>query len=70
VHILKELVIFPNSHAKSDQGVIAAHNYHLGNVLILATMYLGQSATFRFSALEMARRMDPFQELGDSRGDA
>jgi hypothetical protein len=30
VHIPKELVIFPNSHTKSDQGAIAAHNFHLG----------------------------------------
>jgi hypothetical protein len=30
VHIPKELAIFPNSHTKSDQGAIAAHNCHLG----------------------------------------
>jgi hypothetical protein len=30
VHILKELAIFPNSHTKSYQGAIAAHNFHLG----------------------------------------
>jgi hypothetical protein len=30
VHIPKEMAIFPNSHTKSDQGVIAAHNCHLG----------------------------------------
>jgi hypothetical protein len=29
-HIPKELVIFPNSHTKFDQGAIAAHNFHLG----------------------------------------
>jgi hypothetical protein len=30
VHIPKELAIFPNSHTKSDQGAIGAHNFHLG----------------------------------------
>jgi hypothetical protein len=30
VHIPKELAIFPNIHTKSDQGAIAAHNFHLG----------------------------------------
>jgi hypothetical protein len=29
-HIPKELAMFPNSHTKSDQGAIAAHNCHLG----------------------------------------
>jgi hypothetical protein len=29
VHIHKELAIFPNSHKKSDQAAIAAHNCHL-----------------------------------------
>jgi hypothetical protein len=29
-HISKELAIFPNSHTKSDQGAIVAHNCHLG----------------------------------------
>jgi hypothetical protein len=40
------------------------------DVLNLATRYLDQSATFIFSASEMGHWLDPFQELGDSRGDA
>jgi hypothetical protein len=40
------------------------------DVLNLVTRYLDQSVTFRFSASEMGHMMDPFQELGDSRGDA
>jgi hypothetical protein len=30
VHIPKEMAIFPNSHTKSDQGAIEAHNCHMG----------------------------------------
>jgi hypothetical protein len=30
---MKELVIFPNSHTKFDQGAIVAHNCHLGRCL-------------------------------------
>ena len=40
------------------------------DVLNLATRYLGQNAAFIFSASEMGHGLDPFQELGDSRGDA
>jgi hypothetical protein len=37
-------------------------------VLNMATRYLGQTAEFIFSASEMGHGLDPFQELGDSRG--
>jgi hypothetical protein len=71
VHILKELVVFPNSHTKSDQGAIATHNCHLGRCPIIWS--LGTSFKVRhldFLALEMGHGMDPIQEVGASRGDA
>jgi hypothetical protein len=40
------------------------------DVLKLVTGYLGQSVAFRFSALEMDHGLDPFQEVGASRGDS
>jgi hypothetical protein len=40
------------------------------DVINLVTKYLVQRATFKFLASEMGHGIDPFQELGESRGDA
>jgi hypothetical protein len=50
VHISKELAIFPNSHTKSDQGAIAAHNCHMGKcpkIWSLSTSVKVQHLDFR-----------------------
>jgi hypothetical protein len=64
VHISKELAIFPNSHTKYDQGVIATHNRHWVDILCFSTKYLGKSATFIFLASEMGHRMDALRRVG------
>jgi hypothetical protein len=71
VHIPKELVIFPNSHTKSDQGAIAAHNRHLGRCPKFWP--LGTSVKVRhldFRPQKWVTGWMPSQELGDSRRDA
>jgi hypothetical protein len=71
VHIPKELEIFPNSHTKSDQGAIVAHNRHLGRFPKFCL--LGTSVKVRhldFWPQKWVTGWMPFQELGDSRRDA
>jgi hypothetical protein len=71
VHIPKELAIFPNSHTKYDQGVIAAHNRHLGRCpkfWSLGTLVKVRHLDFR--PQKWVTGWMPFQELGDSRRDA
>jgi hypothetical protein len=68
VHIPKELAIFPNSHTISDQGVIAAHNHHLGGCpkfCPLGTLVKVQNLDFR--PQKWVTGWTPSQELGDSR---
>jgi hypothetical protein len=71
VHILKEMVIFLNSHTKYDQGVIVSHNIHLGRYpkfWSLGTLVKVRHLDFRSQKWIMGWM--PFQELGDSTRDA
>jgi hypothetical protein len=71
VHIPKELMIFPNSHKKYDQGAIVSHNLHLDrcpNFWALGTLVKVRHLDFRPQKWVMGWM--PFQELGDSRRDA
>jgi hypothetical protein len=70
VHILKEMVIFPNSHTKSNQGAISAHNRHLG--ICPKFWPLGTLVKVRhldFQPQKWVMGYIPSQELGDSMRD-
>jgi hypothetical protein len=70
MHIPKEVEIFPNSHIKSYQGVIAAHNRHLSRCPNFWP--LGTSVKVRhldFQPKKWVTGWMPFQELGESRRD-